>query len=79
MTTVSIAEAKARLSELLSRVEEGETVVITRYGREIARVEAVSKPLRPIPVEELTRFRARMPGWRKRSADLVREMREEGR
>lgn len=32
MTEVGVAEAKARLSELLDRVERGEEVVITRRG-----------------------------------------------
>jgi prevent-host-death family protein len=35
VTTVSIREAKSRLTELARRVEQGETVVITRNGRPI--------------------------------------------
>jgi antitoxin (DNA-binding transcriptional repressor) of toxin-antitoxin stability system len=35
MTTVSIREAKSRLTELARRVERGETIVITRNGRPI--------------------------------------------
>lgn len=34
----SMTEARARFAELLRRVERGETVVITRYGRVVARV-----------------------------------------
>ena len=37
---ISIAEAKARFSEILKRVESGETIVITRYGKPVARIEA---------------------------------------
>lgn len=33
MTTVSIREAKAKLTELARRVENGETVVVTRNGK----------------------------------------------
>ena len=35
MTTVSIKEAKNRLTELARRVEQGETVVVTRHGKPI--------------------------------------------
>ena len=35
MTTVSIKEAKNRLTELARRVENGETVVITRNGKPV--------------------------------------------
>ena len=34
--TVNLAQAKARLSELLDKVEHGESVVITRHGRAVA-------------------------------------------
>jgi hypothetical protein len=37
MYTVSVAEAKARLSELLNQVKVGEEIVITRRGRPVAR------------------------------------------
>ena len=39
MREIQASEAKARLSELLDDVERGETVVITRHGRPIARLE----------------------------------------
>ncbi|HLZ85237.1 MAG TPA: type II toxin-antitoxin system prevent-host-death family antitoxin [Caulobacteraceae bacterium] len=35
MTTVSIREAKNRLTELARQVEEGETIVVTRNGRPV--------------------------------------------
>jgi prevent-host-death family protein len=39
MKTVQASEAKSRLLQLLDEVERGETVVITRHGRPIARLE----------------------------------------
>jgi antitoxin (DNA-binding transcriptional repressor) of toxin-antitoxin stability system len=36
MTTISASEARAALPELLSRVEDGEEVTITRHGRPVA-------------------------------------------
>ncbi|MDN2566226.1 type II toxin-antitoxin system prevent-host-death family antitoxin [Aquibium sp. A9E412] len=32
----SVAEAKARFSELLTRAERGETIIVTRHGRQVA-------------------------------------------
>lgn len=41
VATVGIAEAKAKLSELLERAERGEEVVIARYGKPVAKIVAV--------------------------------------
>ncbi|HWK45520.1 MAG TPA: type II toxin-antitoxin system prevent-host-death family antitoxin [Stellaceae bacterium] len=38
MREVQSSEAKAHLSQLLDDVEQGETVIITRHGRPIARI-----------------------------------------
>jgi prevent-host-death family protein len=75
MVTVTLVEAKARLSELLDKVETGEDVVITRHGRPVAHVTAVRQPKQP--VRSLAAFRARMPRLPKPSAVLLREMRDE--
>lgn len=40
MTEYSVAEAKAKLSELIDRAEKGEGVVITRHGRPVAEIRA---------------------------------------
>ena len=74
---VSVAEAKAHLSELLDRVEAGEEVVITRRGHAVARLTAEKKTKQPLPLPSLAEFRARMPHWRKSSVELLREMRDQ--
>lgn len=38
MADVSIAEAKAKLSEIVAAVEAGETHVITRRGKVVAKI-----------------------------------------
>jgi prevent-host-death family protein len=38
MRQVQSSDAKAHLSDLLDEVERGETIVITRHGRPIARL-----------------------------------------
>lgn len=44
MITLPVFEAKTRLSELLSRVEHGEEITITRHGVPAARLVSVSEP-----------------------------------
>lgn len=75
MGTISLADAKARLSEVVERVQQGEEVVITKHGRPVARVSAVAQPKQP--AKSLREFRAGMPRWRKSSAGLLRDMRNE--
>jgi len=75
MVTVNLARAKAHLSELLDKVEAGEEVVITRHGRPVAHLASVVHPKRRL--RPLTKFRAKMPNWRRASAALLREARDE--
>jgi prevent-host-death family protein len=75
MLTVTLVEAKTRLSELLDKVAAGEEIVITRHGRPAARIAPVSAPKQPVP--DLSEFRAKMPRLRKPSHILIREMRDE--
>jgi prevent-host-death family protein len=77
MVTVSLAQAKARLSELLDKVEVGHEVVITRRGRAVAHLSAAIRPKKPLPLRDLARFRADMPRLRRPAAELLREVREE--
>ena len=78
MVTVNLAQAKARLSELLDKVETGQEIVITRRGKAVAYLSAVVGPRKPLPLRELARFRATMPPLRRPAADLLRELRDEG-
>jgi len=77
MVTVSLAQAKARLSELLYKVEEGEEIVLTRHGRPVARIVSSAQLKKPLPIEDLAAFRATMPPLRRPIADLLREARDE--
>ncbi len=57
MNTVNMKQARERLSELVRAAERGESVVITRRGKKVARiVPAEEKPLRGLP--DLSEFRA---------------------
>ena len=78
MSEVSVAQAKAHLSEILDRVEAGEMVTITRRGRPVARMSGVVTSKKPIDFEALRKFRESMPMSDRSAADIVSEMRDEG-
>jgi prevent-host-death family protein len=42
--TYSASDAKAKLSEILKKVEEGQEIIITRHGRAVAKVVPVPQP-----------------------------------
>lgn len=65
MVTVNLAQAKARLSELLDKVEAGQEVLITRRGKAVAHVSAVVPSRKPLPLGKLAGFRAEMPPLRR--------------
>lgn len=77
MRTVSLAEAKAHLSELLGEVAGGEELVITRHGQPVARLTPVAPPKKPLPLQELAALRRRLPAWREPSRALLRALRED--
>ncbi len=78
MVTVSLAQAKARLSELLDKVEAGQEVVITRRGKAVAHLSAAAGPRKPLPLRELAGFRTTMPRLRRPAVELLREVRDAG-
>ena len=44
MKTLQLHEAKARLSELVDAVQAGEEIVISRYGKPVAKLVGLTKP-----------------------------------
>jgi prevent-host-death family protein len=52
----TLVQAKARLSELLDKVEAGEEVVVTRHGRAVARILSAVHPKQPLPLDDLAAF-----------------------
>ncbi len=77
MRIVSLATAKAQLSELINQAEKGEEILITRHGRPVVRLLPVERPKRV--VASRAAFRAGLPGWSEDSASLVRAVRDEER
>ncbi len=58
--TVSLAEAKAHLSELAELARGGEDVVITKRGRPVMRLSRVDSPRQPVNVKCLRALTARL-------------------
>lgn len=76
MDVVNLADAKAHLSELVDRVEAGDSIEITRRGKPVARLTAVAKPRKQIDAALLQTLTAAMPLQSPSAADLVRSMRD---
>ena len=76
MDAVNLADAKARLSELVDRVEAGDSIDILRRGKPVARLSAAAKPRKPIDAARLAAVTATMPPQSESAADLVRSMRD---
>ncbi len=78
---VSVAEAKARFSELIAAAEAGDEVVITRRGRPVAALVARNaKPSkRRIDLAWLRERTESLPYQEEDSAALVRRMRDSDR
>ena len=79
MNDVPLAEAKSRLSELVTRAAAGEPARITRRGRPVAQLSAVGRDRKPVDVDALKRLTDSLPMQEESAADLVRRMRDEGR
>jgi prevent-host-death family protein len=76
MTAISLADAKAQLSELVDRVGAGDSIDITRRGKPVARLTAAAKPRKRIDAAVLRSLTASMPPQTEGAANLVRAMRD---
>ena len=80
MESINLADAKARLSEIVDRAEAGESIDITRRGKLAARIvpPGAEAPRKPLDFEALRALRASLPYQEQSAADLIRQMRDEG-
>ncbi len=77
MKTVTVAEAKAHLSELLNEIERGETVTITRRGIPVAEMTAVCRPKKPL--SSLVEHRRSLPKSITPGTKVLETLRDEQR
>jgi prevent-host-death family protein len=81
--TIGLAEAKAKLSEIIDRVESGETILISRNGEAVAELRPVKRMTPEEAVARIRELRARIakrnagkPPWPapgRRLRDLIHE------
>jgi prevent-host-death family protein len=76
MNTINLADAKARLSELVDRVEAGDSIDIARRGKPVARLTAVARPRKRIDLALLQSLTATLSPQSQSAGDLVRSMRD---
>ena len=79
MDAITLADAKAQLSALVDRVAAGDSIEITRRGKPVARLTAVTKPRKPIDLALLQALTAAMPPQSESAVALVRSMRDSDR
>ena len=77
--SVSVAEAKAHLSDLLRRVEAGESVRITKRGRHIATVSPADRPKQPVDLEWLRAITDSMTYQDVSAGEFMRQERDQAR
>jgi prevent-host-death family protein len=79
METVNLADAKARLSELVERASAGEVVHITRRGKPVAQITSLQRPRKPIDFAALRALTDSMPMQKQSAGRFVRKMRDSER
>jgi len=79
MDSVNLADAKARLSELVEKAEAGEVIQIMRRGKPVAQLTAVSQKRQKLDVAALRAFTESMPMQPESAGDFIRRMRDEDR
>jgi prevent-host-death family protein len=77
--TVNLADAKARLSELVDRAAKGEPVQITRRGKPIAQITAIATPKKPIQLADLQRVTEGTKYQKESAGKFMRRIRNQAR
>jgi prevent-host-death family protein len=73
MDSYSLADAKARLSELVGRAEAGETVDITKRGKLVAKITPAKRKLTKLDVEQLRQFTSTLTPGKTSAVELLRK------
>ena len=79
MDSINLADAKARLSELVDRAAAGEAVCITRRGKPVAQIAPARAARKRIDPATLRTVTAKMPRLRESAGTFVRRMRDRTR
>ena len=77
MLTISIKEARSTFSQLIDQAQRGETIEITRHGKQAARLVSANVSTAKLP--SLQRFRARIKSVNTPLSETVIRGRDEDR
>lgn len=77
--TISLAEAKAHLSELTDRAEQGDEIIITKRGKPVAILAPVRTPRKPLDLDAARDLVQQLPRQPVPASELVRRLRDEER
>lgn len=73
---ISLAQAKAHLSELIERVEDGDSVIITKRGRQVAKLSNINQPRKAIDLNALQALTNSMPLQKVNAGEFMRNLRD---
>ena len=78
MVAFSIAEAKTQLSAIVSMVENGESITITKRGIPVVKiVPLTAAPVKPkMGLEKLRAFRATLTPMKESAVVMIRRVRD---
>jgi prevent-host-death family protein len=79
MISISVTAAKAQLSELIRKAEDGEIVIITRWRKPVVRLVSARKPLRKVDAAMLRKVTEGFPLQKQSAGEFIREMRDSDR
>lgn len=79
MDEVSIAKAKAHLSEIVDRAEAGETIQITRRGKSVATLAPAKIRKKRIKLDDLRQVTATMREQTESAGTFMRRLRDDSR
>ena len=77
MLEIAIGETEITLNQLLSQVEQGEEVTITRQGKPVARLLPIQKISRPL--SSRIELRESQPLQKESSLEILQRLRHEAR
>lgn len=76
---VTLRNAKARLSELTERAAAGETIVIAKRGKPVARLSAPVTERKPVNLAVLRKLTRAMPRQSEGAGRFLRRLRDQSR
>ncbi len=76
---VTLADAKIHLSKLTDLAAQGETVIITKHGKPVARVSRAESPRQPVDLHALRKLTTGMRPLQEDAGSFMRRLRDEAR